>query len=96
MQALLMRDAVAMTDAGVNLSKGDVRCLAVGHIARIAINRLFETWDRQRPLSERMSCASQKVAEITNEIKLNSLPAEILNAIIDNAGLLEVTLAATV
>jgi hypothetical protein len=43
-----------------------------------------------------MSCASQKVAEITNEIKLNSLPAEILNAIIDNAGLLEVTLAATV
>lgn len=95
-RVLLMQDAVAMTDAGVNLSKGDVRCLAVGHIGRIAINRLFETWDRQRPLSERMSFASQKVIEITNEIKLSSLPSEILNGIIDNARLQEVTLAATV
>lgn len=95
-RALLLRDAVAMIAAGVNLTKGDVRCLAVGHIARIAVNRLFETWDGQRPLAERMLYASQKVTEITNEIKLNSLPSEILNAVVDNTGLQEVTLAATV
>jgi adenine-specific DNA methylase len=95
-RALLLRDAVAMIAAGVNLTKGDVRCLAVGHIARIAVNCLFETWNGQRPLGERMLYASQKVTEITDKIKLNSLPSEILNAVVDNARLQEVTLAATV
>ena len=94
-RALLLRDVVAMRTAGVNLTKGDVRCLAVGHIARIAVNRLFDTWDGEKPLSERISYASQRVSAIADEINLNSLPSEILNTVVDKT-LQEVTLAATV
>ena len=95
-RTLLFQDAVAMRNAGVDLSKGDVRCLAVGHIARIAVNRLFQTWNKGMSLTERMSCASQEVTEITNELNFNSLPSEILIAITNQESSREVSLGAAV
>ena len=41
----LEQDAAAMAAAGVKVSQGDIRCLASGHIARVAINGLRGEWD---------------------------------------------------
>ena len=39
------KDLSALESAGLALTEGDIRCLVAGHVARIAINHLRETWD---------------------------------------------------
>ena len=40
-----------MAAAEVKVSQGDIRCLASGHIARVAINELRGGWDSGAALS---------------------------------------------
>ncbi len=53
----LEADMRAMRDSEVRLTRGDLRCLLAGHLARIAVGRLGPSWDAAAPLRERMSLA---------------------------------------
>ena len=55
----LEQDAALMASAGVKVSQGDIRCLASGHIARVAINGLCDGWDSGAALSDRMRRAEE-------------------------------------
>jgi adenine-specific DNA methylase len=76
-QELLVKDALAMQGAGLVISEGDIRCLAAGHIARIAVNSLYNTWDNQLTLADRMSRAKEVLDQIANEVNLDSVHALI-------------------
>ena len=73
-KASLQGDIEAMISAGVRVSAGDIRCLASGHVAQTAINRLHQRWNPDLDLAERMKCARQMLEEIADEAGVCSLP----------------------
>ncbi len=76
----LEQDAALMAAAEVKVSQGDIRCLASGHIARVAINELRDRWDNGATLSDRMMRAERRLVEIAHDLELDSLPHRILEA----------------
>ena len=78
---LLEQDAALMAAAGVKVSPGDIRCLAYGHIARLAINELHDGWDRGAPLLNRMDRAEERLTELAGNLGLDSLPNQLLEAL---------------
>lgn len=75
----LERDVRAMTDAGVKLSPGDLRCLLAGHIARLAINQLRPEWDKSASLGERMERSGQCVTSIMKSASIDALLKRVLH-----------------
>ena len=92
----LEMDAALMADAGVKVSQGDIRCLASGHIARVAINGLRDGWDSGASLSDRMRGAEERLVEIARDLELDSLPLRVLEALAQDRGQLRRTGATTV
>ena len=79
-------DAERMVDAGVKVSRGDIRCLALGHIARVAINGLRDGWDSGAELSDRMGRAEERLFGLASELELDSLPDRVLQALAPSIG----------
>ena len=77
----LVQDAMLMAAAGVKVSQGDIRCLASGHIARVAINGLRESWDSTAPLSSRMRQAEDRLVVLARDLDLDAVPAFVLEAL---------------
>lgn len=75
---LLIQDARAMKEAGVKLTLGDIRCLASGHVARTAVNRLYNSWDSSLILTKRMSLVRACLKQVSAEILLSTLPERVL------------------
>lgn len=78
-------DAAAMQAAGVRVSRGDLKCLAAGHVARLATNRLQGSWSLVAPLADRMRCARECLVELARELRLDEVIERILDAP-DSAG----------
>ena len=78
---ILEQDAARMAAAGVKVSQGDVRCLASGHVARMAIKGLRDGWDRNAPLSDRMRRAEDRIVELVGDLDLDFLLGRILKAL---------------
>lgn len=70
---VLGRDARDMRDAGLKISRGDLRCLAAGHIARISIEGLAAGWEKSAALAARMNQAEDRLRAITTEVDLPSI-----------------------
>lgn len=78
LKAALSRDAMAMSKAGIKLTRGDLRCLLAGHIARVAINHLHATWDAQVSVQDRLATAEAAVMTITNSLQGEELITTLL------------------
>ena len=61
---VLSADVAALRAAGLRPTRGDLRCLTSGHVARVAINDLRATWSPRRPLLERMAMASEVLERV--------------------------------
>jgi adenine-specific DNA methylase len=61
----LSEDAGKMRGAGLRVTRGDLRCLAAGHVARLAINELVTRWNPSAPLDDRMALARSALEAIT-------------------------------
>ena len=72
------RDVEALTAAGLKISKGDIRCLTTGHVARTVINRLRATWDRACPLGKRMIKAHEHLIRLQKEVKVSRIMTQLL------------------
>jgi len=72
-QAWLSEDAAEMRAAGLKLSRGDLRCLATGHIARLAINTLARGWSPGSSLPTRMERAERYLGAIAQDVDVDSL-----------------------
>jgi hypothetical protein len=62
-----------MRAAGLRVTRGDLRCLAAGHVARLAINRLVTDWTRSKALGKRMAVAKAALEAITSSFDLDAL-----------------------
>lgn len=52
---IVRRDIESLTEAGLTATQGDIRCICFGHLTRLAVWNLRDTWDATRPVAERMS-----------------------------------------
>lgn len=61
----LVRDDVQLLGEGrVIPTHGDIRCIAFGHLIRLAIWRLRRTWDREKPVEEKLSMVGDYLRSI--------------------------------
>jgi putative DNA methylase len=82
--ATLVIEDLRMLEAGnVKASPGDMRCIAYGHIIRLAIWALFEQWDRNEPVAERMRIVYEWIQHLVSwpdvEKQVNDFYASQLN-----------------
>lgn len=70
---LLIRNESEMRAAGVPITKGDLRCLLAGHIARLTVNALSLEWCRDLPIANRLASAKRTMQEIMDAVDPNSL-----------------------
>jgi adenine-specific DNA methylase len=95
-EKLLSSDAKMMRRAGARLTRGDLRCLLAGHIARVAVNRLRPGWRADRALAEKMQRAGEAVTGLQRETRPDSLVPRVWRSIAVGSGPGERDLAATI
>lgn len=78
--AALEKDALAMREAGLQISRGDLRCLAVGHIARLAINSLAKGWNVDSDLVVRLAKAREQLQALSVQVDVAVLVNKFLSA----------------
>lgn len=86
---ILTQDAALMVAAGVKVSPGDIQCLASGHVARVAINRLRDGWDKGASLPVRMKRAEECLVELAANFELDFLPGRVLETLAQEQSLIE-------
>ena len=74
----LIQDAQAMQAAGVRTTVGDLKCLAAGHMARLAIDSLLPNWDADAPLSHRMDRVKKHLANLAEQLPFDELATRLL------------------
>lgn len=79
-EAALRDDASKMRAAGLRITRGDLLCLAAGHVARLAVNELARRWDRSKGLDRRMALATSALESINARIDLDSLIVRLVRA----------------
>ena len=52
---LMLGELVTLQSAGMKPTAGDIRCIAFGHITRLAIWKLRPTWDKSLPTSSKLA-----------------------------------------
>ena len=57
-------DLVQFTRAGRVPTQGDTRCITFGHLTRMAIWRLRQTWKREWPMPEKLAAFAETVAAL--------------------------------
>ena len=73
----LRNDVAALHAAGVRVRAGEVRCLAAGHLARLAVARLRRDWDPGAPLSVRIDRAREALHALERGTDLTQMVAEL-------------------
>lgn len=61
---LLATDVAGLTAGGVKPRSGDIRCLALGHVTRLAVARLRTSWDSAMPTLAKIA----KVADSMDQV----------------------------
>lgn len=56
---LVNRDLEQLQAGGVTVTRGDCRCIAAGHLSRLAIWHLRNTWQRELPVLSRLAVVSE-------------------------------------
>ncbi len=52
---LVLADLTSLRGAGVKATRGDARCIAFGHLVRMAIWKLRQNWSREQPIAQRLT-----------------------------------------
>lgn len=74
----LLHDCNAMAEGGVDVSAGDIRCLALGHLARAAIATLYPRWNRRAEVAERLAVAQEQLETLARACSLAAVCQDVL------------------
>jgi adenine-specific DNA methylase len=77
LERCLRGDSGALARGGVSCSAGDLRCIAFGHVTRIATRVLSLTWERERPAGERVKRARVQLASLADVCAIDAVAAAI-------------------
>lgn len=64
LQTIIEREVEALKCSGMKPTLGDVRCIAYGHVTRIAVWHLRTPWDAKAPIAERMARVKKQFAKV--------------------------------
>ncbi len=76
----LAKDVEGLQNAGLSLTAGDLRCLIAGHVARLAVNELMQSWDKQESLQEKTRLATDAISRFSAHNPAADLIAKILSS----------------
>lgn len=71
-------DIKAMRAAGLRVAEGDLRCLLAGHVARLAVNTLRQSWDGAGVTAARFDQAKRTIAELVARFDTASMLTTML------------------
>ncbi|HUI05918.1 MAG TPA: DUF1156 domain-containing protein [Verrucomicrobiae bacterium] len=60
---LVQEDVANLETAGVKATQGDIRCVIFGHLARLAVWHLRQSWDKSRQVSERLALIARYIEQ---------------------------------
>lgn len=69
----LSYDISELKAAGLTPSDGDIKCLALGHMARMTINKLKPKWNSKEELKHRMAIAIDSLEQIMETVYYDKL-----------------------
>ncbi|ARU21634.1 gene ii and x protein [Ralstonia solanacearum] len=69
---LMSKELAELVAAGMKPTPGDIRCIAFGHIARMAIWRLRSDWDASRPTAEKLEAIRKSMDSIATVDELRA------------------------
>jgi hypothetical protein len=52
---IMKKELIELRAAGMKPTSGDIRCMVLGHITRMAIWRLRSTWDLEIPIHQKLT-----------------------------------------
>lgn len=61
--ALVLDDLNKLKIGGLKPTRGDIRCIIYGHLARLAVWRLRLTWDKAQPASAKLAVAAAELRQ---------------------------------
>jgi hypothetical protein len=69
----LHEDIIALAAAPYTPTKGDIRCIAHGHIIRHCVNALLKSWENKMPVEEKLKALSNYYIKINGPALLDNL-----------------------
>jgi hypothetical protein len=78
LEAQVLTDCLAMRKGGVHVTKGDAFCLALGHVARLAISQAVSAWNRELPMSAKLVASERLLRSLAVDINLAEVPDRIV------------------
>ena len=73
---IVASDLAQLTNAGRVPTQGDTRCITFGHLTRMAIRRLRQGRDPERPMPEKLAAFAETVAGLADVDEVPGLLAE--------------------
>lgn len=67
---LIREEVWQLSQAGMKPTAGDIRCIAYGHLTRMAIWKLRHGWDRKPPANERLARVADELTALGNPASL--------------------------
>jgi hypothetical protein len=67
---LIREEVRELSKAGMKPTAGDIRCIAYGHLTRMAIWKLRHGWDRKLPANERLARVADELTALGNPTSL--------------------------
>jgi adenine-specific DNA methylase len=83
MRRMLRRDLEELSNADLELGKGDAYCLLLGHLTRLAVWQLHASWDAGWDVKQKLKLVREAVSRICPEKQLAVTAGEVLSAVID-------------
>ena len=62
--ALVTKDLQDLREGGVRVTRGDARCVAYGHLIRLAVWHLRHGWNLSATWTEKLACVRRAIAEM--------------------------------
>lgn len=81
LQKALSEDAEALVAGGITPTRGDMGCLALGHLTRLAIAQLALDWESKRPIAERLGQVLQSLESLIDRYTLDETVDTLLEQI---------------
>jgi adenine-specific DNA methylase len=68
--AIIARDLAQLSEAGRNPTTGDTRCIIFGHLTRMAVWNLRQSWDPSLPTGEKLDRFAQALTQLADPEEL--------------------------
>lgn len=62
---------------GIDITKGDLQCITMGHLAQRTANNLYPTWNKSLPFNERVELVGSEIDNILNDYPVNELVTDL-------------------